>query len=170
MYRWEDGKFSSATSGLSSACGNKCTDINDFELTRSKWVNDKYKKFYEEKGYLPKYFDVYNGTEVKDFAPTISTRSNGAMGSGTLLVYDNVNFNLPSIQNVTYENDVQRVGTVSENSLIGGRVIEIEGICFTLMACTHGYGMGNIYDNRKLVLDEKFRKYTKWIDFCWWYR
>lgn len=47
--------------------------------------------------------------------------------------------------------DVQRVGTVSENSLIGGRVIGIEGICFTLMACTHGYGMGNIYDNRKLV-------------------
>lgn len=65
------------------------------------------------------------------------------------------NFNLPSIRNVTYENNVQRVGTVSENSLIGGRVIGIEG------ACTHGYGMGNIYDNRKLVLDEKFRKYTK---------
>ena len=66
------------------------------------------------------------------------------------------NFNLPSIQNVTYENDVQRVGTVSENSLIGGRVIGIEGVCFTLMACTHGYGMGNIYDNRRLVLDEKY--------------
>ena len=55
-----------------------------------------------------------------------------------------------TIQNVTYENDVQRIGTVSENSLIGGRVIGIEGICFTLMACTHGYGMGNIYDSRKL--------------------
>lgn len=51
---------------------------------------------------------------------------------------------------LAYENDVQRVGTVSENSLIGGRVIGIEGICFTLMACTHGYGMGNIYDDRKL--------------------
>ena len=89
MYRWEDGKFSSAASRLSSACGDKYTTINDFELTRSKWVNDKYKKFYEEKGYLPKYFDVYNGTEVKDFAPTISTRSNGAMGSGTLLVICN---------------------------------------------------------------------------------
>lgn len=67
-----------------------------------------------------------------------------------LLVYGAKNFNLPSIQNIAYENDVQRVGTVSENSLIGGRVIGIEGICFTLMACTHGYGMGNIYDSRKL--------------------
>lgn len=60
------------------------------------------------------------------------------------------NFNPPSIPSM-YENEVQKIGTVSENSLIGGRVIGIEGTCFTLMACTHGYGMGNIYDNRKLV-------------------
>ena len=45
-------------------------------------------------------------------------------------------------------NDVLRIGTVSPNSQIGGRVIGIDGVCFTLMACTHGYGMGNIYDNR----------------------
>lgn len=44
--------------------------------------------------------------------------------------------------------EVSKIGTVSENSLIGGRVISIDGICFTLMACTHGYGMGNIYDDR----------------------
>lgn len=50
-----------------------------------------------------------------------------------------------------FENDVQKIGSVSKNSLIGGRVVGIEGVCFTLMACTHGYGMGNIYDNRKLV-------------------
>ena len=40
------------------------------------------------------------------------------------------------------------MGTVSENSLIGGRVIGINGVCFTLMAGTHGYGMGNFYDDR----------------------
>ena len=44
------------------------------------------KTFMKKNGYLPRYFDVYNGTEVKEVAPTISTRSNGAMGSGTLLV------------------------------------------------------------------------------------
>ena len=54
-----------------------------------KTTIEDHMKIYEEKGYLPKYFDVYNGTEVKDFAPTISTRSNGAMGSGTLLVICN---------------------------------------------------------------------------------
>ena len=47
---------------------------------------NKYLDFYKSKGYIPKYFDVYNGVEIDDIAPTISTRSNGAMGSGTLLV------------------------------------------------------------------------------------
>ena len=42
---------------------------------------------------MPKFLDVYNGTEVGDVAPTISTRSNGAMGSGTVLVIqDNMEF------------------------------------------------------------------------------
>lgn len=60
--------------------------IDDFKITRSKWVNDKYEKFYKKNGYIPKYFDVYNGIEINDFAPTLSTRSNGSMGSGTLLI------------------------------------------------------------------------------------
>ena len=118
MYRWEDGKFSSATSGLSSACGDKPQLVGGVgEINFGKQFRQGNR--------------VYDSDHV-------------AM---CLLAQ---NFNLPSIQNVTYENDVQRVGTVSENSLIGGRVIGIEGICFTLMACTHGYGMGNIYDSRKL--------------------
>jgi len=45
-----------------------CLDQKSFNLTRSKWVNDKYKSFYEKNGYLPEFFDVYNGTEVKDVA------------------------------------------------------------------------------------------------------
>ena len=97
MYR---RKFSETTSGVNSACGeHKFTDISNFNLTRSKWVNDKYKVFYKKHGYLPKYFDVYNGLEVKDYAPTISTRSNGAMGSGTVLVIsDTENFHKPSME------------------------------------------------------------------------
>ena len=82
----ENRKFSESTNGIDSVGGKKFTDISDFNLTRSKWVNDKYKKFYEKNGYLPEFFDVYNGIEVRDIAPTVSTRSNGAMGSGTVLV------------------------------------------------------------------------------------
>lgn len=63
----------------------------DFDkLTRSKWVNDKYEKFYKENRYLPKYFDVYNCLEILNIAPSITTRSNGAMGSGTLLIIEEV--------------------------------------------------------------------------------
>lgn len=57
-------------------------------LTHSKWVNGKYEQFYESHGYLPRFFEVYNGLEIIDVAPTLSTRSNGAMGSGTVLVIE----------------------------------------------------------------------------------
>ena len=109
-------KFSETTSGVNSACGEaiivddfyqnrelrvyknysptlrserfglKVVTDKEFDLTHSKWVNDKYRDFYNKYGYLPEFFDVYNGTELKNIAPTISTRSNGAMGSGTVLV------------------------------------------------------------------------------------
>ena len=59
---------------------------DDFNLTHSKWVNDSYKKFYNKHGYLPQFLDVYNSIEIKDYACTQSTRSNGAMGSGTILI------------------------------------------------------------------------------------
>ena len=54
-------------------------------------------------------------------------------------------------------NDVLRIGTVSPNSQIGGRVIGIDGVCFTLMACTHGYGMGNIYDDRFVIVEDFYK-------------
>lgn len=52
------------------------------------------------------------------------------------------------------ENKVYQIGTVSPDSAIGGRVIDIDGIAFTIMACTHGYGMGNIYDDRFINKDK----------------
>ncbi len=77
---------------VTSTCGkDKFTDITNFELTRSEWVNKKYKDFFEKHNYLPKFFEVYNGLEVKNYAPTLSTRSNGAMGSGTALIINERN-------------------------------------------------------------------------------
>lgn len=61
---------------------------DEFNLTHSPYVNKKYEEFYKKYGYLPKYFDVYNGREVTDIAPALTTRSNGAMGSGTILVIE----------------------------------------------------------------------------------
>lgn len=36
------------------------------------------------------------------------------------------------------------LGTYSENSVIGGRVIDPEGLAPSIMAGTHGYGFGCI--------------------------
>lgn len=55
-------------------------------VEKQSWVEKKYAEFYEKHGYIPEYFDVYNGLELKNIAPTLSTRSNGAMGSGTVLI------------------------------------------------------------------------------------
>lgn len=57
-------------------------------MVDSEWVNKSYRKFYNKYGYIPEFFDVYNSIEIKDVCCTISTRSNGAMGSGTVLVIE----------------------------------------------------------------------------------
>ena len=59
---------------------------NSLVVEKQSWVGNKYVEFYEKHGYIPEYFDVYNGLELKNIAPTLSTRINGAMGSGTVLI------------------------------------------------------------------------------------
>ena len=59
---------------------------NSLVVEKQSWVGKKYAEFYEKHGYIPEYFDVYNGLELKNIAPTLSTRSNGSMGSGTVLI------------------------------------------------------------------------------------
>lgn len=49
--------------------------------------------------------------------------------------------------NRMYErNEVKVMGYVTEYKHISERVIDTDGICFTLMAMTHGYGQGFIYE------------------------
>ncbi len=58
---------------------------------------------------------------------------------------------ISGLENLDSDIVVFHSGTKFDNENIvtnGGRVIGIDGVCFTLMACTHGYGMGNIYDDR----------------------
>lgn len=44
-------------------------------------------------------------------------------------------------------NEVKVMGYVTEYKHISERVIDTDGICFTLMAMTHGYGQGFIYED-----------------------
>lgn len=50
---------------------------------------------------------------------------------------------------------VNRVGNVSTGKSQGGTVYDINGVSQTITAGTHGYGMGNIYDDRDVYGFEK---------------
>lgn len=61
-------------------------DINFDDLTYSNYVNERYKKFYDEKGYIPKMFNPYNCSEIIDIAPTLTAQGDSITKSGTVLV------------------------------------------------------------------------------------
>lgn len=57
--------------------------------TDESWLQKKYRKFYEKYGYIPKYFEPYNGKEVVDYSPTITANSNTSfVHIGTVLVVE----------------------------------------------------------------------------------
>ena len=49
-----------------------------------------------------------------------------------------------------YVSDITRVGNVSTNNSQGGAVYGIDGVSQTICAGPHGYGTGNIYDDREV--------------------
>ena len=65
------------------------TDIEDFNLTYSEYVNKKYKEFYEKNGYIPEMFEPYNCREITDYAPTLTANSNTSpTHAGTILIIE----------------------------------------------------------------------------------
>ena len=50
---------------------------------------------------------------------------------------------------------VQKIGTVSPTSLIGGTVYGIETVSQTIMSGCHGYAQGYLYDDRFLEEDDE---------------
>ena len=62
--------------------------MDDFNLTYSQYVNQKYKEFYENNGYLPKMFNPYNCTEIVNIAPTITSQGDSITKSGTILIIE----------------------------------------------------------------------------------
>ena len=56
--------------------------------TYSPYVNQKYKEFQEENGYIPEYFNPYNKTELTDVAPTLTAQGESITKSSTVLKCD----------------------------------------------------------------------------------
>lgn len=57
----------------------------------SIYLKDKYEEFYNKKGYLPKMFNPYNCSEIKDIAPTLATNCGALTVSSTVLIIEEVN-------------------------------------------------------------------------------
>lgn len=56
-------------------------------VEKQSWLEKKYAEFYEKHGYILEYFVPYNGTEVKDYAPTLTANSNTSpTHAGTVLI------------------------------------------------------------------------------------
>lgn len=53
----------------------------------SNFVCKKYLDFVDRKHKIPKYFDVYNGAEVKDYMITLGTHCGTPAGIGNVLIF-----------------------------------------------------------------------------------
>ncbi len=46
------------------------------------YIERKYKKFISEHGYIPHMFNAYHCKEIKDYAPTLTTRCGSPTATG----------------------------------------------------------------------------------------
>lgn len=53
-----------------------------------KYISEKYKEFYDKKGYVPEMFNPYNCAEIKDISPTLLTNCGGLTVSSTVLIIE----------------------------------------------------------------------------------
>ena len=84
-----DGKTEQKIEIRDDELSNAITTVQKDSLVVEKqsWLEKKYSEFYEKHGYIPEYFVPYNGTEVKDYAPTLTANSNTSpTHAGTVLV------------------------------------------------------------------------------------
>ena len=56
----------------------------------NNFVYEKYIEFYEKYGYIPEIFNPYNGTEITDVAPCVTTFCGSTTSSGTVLIIEEV--------------------------------------------------------------------------------
>jgi DNA (cytosine-5)-methyltransferase 1 len=95
-YTWKDNK-----GNISTQCNRACNESGNSltiptvagltkvlikETTQKGYVNNKYKEFIKEKGYVPKMFNPYNQKEITDIAPTQSTQCGSTTSSATVLL------------------------------------------------------------------------------------
>lgn len=54
----------------------------------NNYVLRKYRKFYEQRGYIPQLFNPYNAVEITDIAPTLTTNCANISSSSAVLIIE----------------------------------------------------------------------------------
>ena len=57
-------------------------------MEKDTFVGRAYKKFHEKNGYIPKYFNPYNCSEIKMVAPTITSCCGSTTTSACVLILE----------------------------------------------------------------------------------
>ena len=62
------------------------------------YVTRKYKEFYDKKGYIPKYFYVYNCCEINGIHPALITQCGRPDKTGCVLILEKENEDVTLLQ------------------------------------------------------------------------
>ena len=94
---------------------------------------------------------VYDSDHV---AMCLTAQPLGNAGGYSYLYIVKPNFNNPSIRENSDGGRIIRIGNVSTGKSQVGMVYDSDGLFPTLCACTHGYAIGYILDNRRIKNNE----------------
>ncbi len=64
-------------------------DRHGVAISKNNYVNKKYKEFAEKNGYIPKFFNPYNCSEINEIAPSCTTQSGSSTSSASVLISKN---------------------------------------------------------------------------------
>ena len=110
-------------------------------MNADSFVGKHYQNFMDKNGYIPKMFNPYNESEIKDIAPTLSTQCGSTTSSATVLILEET-----KMSGNSYLRNYGSKGKLQND------------ICDTLQAAM-GCGGGNV--PLVLVEDKKENSYEK---------
>src|SRR5690625_4895008 len=81
---YSSDKLTRLLARLKRKAGGRLSGIKRCEATL-----EKIREFFEDKGYLPKFYNPYNNAEITDITPTLTANCDRITNSATVLVFEN---------------------------------------------------------------------------------
>lgn len=88
------------------------THLGEDENKDQPFITRQYIKFYSEHGYIPRCFNVKNRSEIKDYAPTLTTSSGSFSGIGSVVFFSLLDNIVEVMENETLSQEEQENAVV----------------------------------------------------------